>query len=57
MEGDNTSFDFQPKNFLKMFIFLLQNKHLKLKIDCKTMKNGNFKHVFLGTMILHLQTY
>ncbi len=50
-------FWFLTKKISKNVYFLLQNKHLKLKIDCKTMKNGNFKHVFLRTMILHLQTY
>ncbi len=28
-----------------------------LKLTGKTMENENFKYVFLGTMILHLQTY
>ncbi len=52
----NTSLDFKPKKFENDY-FLLQNRHLKTKIDCKRMGNGNFKHVFLGNMILYLKTY
>jgi hypothetical protein len=55
-DGKNTSFEFQPKSYKNVY-FLLQNIHLKPKICLKTIGNANFKHVFVGTMILHLQSY
>jgi hypothetical protein len=56
LEGEDTFFIFNQKNSKNVY-FLLQNRHLKPKTDCKKIENGYFKHVFLGTMILHLQTY
>ncbi len=51
LENEEFSFDNVAKN-LKMVIL-----HYKIgNIDSKTTENGNFKHVFLRTIILHLQT-
>ncbi len=40
-----------------MFIFNQKLKISNLIVSAKTMENANFRQVFLGTMILHLQTY
>jgi hypothetical protein len=47
---------FNQKNLI-MFIFHYKKGIRNLKLTVKTMEKGNFKLVFLGTMILHLQTY
>jgi len=49
LEGKDTSFD--------VFISYYKTGIWNLKLTVKTKENGNLKHVFLGTMILHLQTY
>jgi hypothetical protein len=57
LEGEDTSLDFKPKKNSKIIFFYYKTGIWKLKLTVKTMENGNFKHVFLGTMILHLKTY
>ncbi len=57
LEGEDTFLFLTKKNILKMLIFYYKTSIWNLKLTIKTMENGNFKHVFLGTMIFHLQTY
>ena len=54
--GD-TSLANKPKKCLKMFLFYYKNCLVKLPPIAKVMENQNFKCVYLGTMILWLQTY
>ncbi len=57
LEVEGTSFDFNQKIFLKCLFFTKKQAFETKKLTVKTMDNGNFKHSFPGTMILHLQTY
>jgi hypothetical protein len=54
---EDTSLANKPKKCLKMFLFYYKIGLLKLPPIAKVMKNQNFKCVYLGTMILCLQTY
>jgi len=47
----------KPEKCLKMILFYYKIGLLKLPPIAKVMENQNLKCIFLGTMILCLQTY
>ena len=54
---EDTSLANKPKIFLKNVYISLQNRNYILPPIAKVMENQNFERVYLGTMILRLQTY
>jgi len=56
-DPEDTSLANKPKIFFKIFIFHYKIGLIKLPPIAKLMENQNFECIYLGSMILCLQTY